>query len=173
MDSFFGIGFPELVLILILAGIVMGPQRIRHVARTLGSLVGQMQLISRQFTRQLNAELDALDSDEIKGTVNDVKELQREMAKLRRQFSALPNELLQEGKKVTQEAEETLKPAAATNEQLLQEVRDARRAAEERLRKAASGREEAPTEADSTENPPVPAPHPLPTPVDVPDDPEA
>lgn len=173
MDSFFGIGLPELVLILILAGIVMGPQRIRHVARTLGSLVGQMQLISRQFTRQLNAELDALDSDEIRGTVNDVKELQQEMAKLRRQFSSLPSELMDEGKRAAREAEETLKPAAATDEQLLQEVRDARKAAEERLRIAASEREEAPSETAGAESPPVPTPHALPTPLDVPDDPEA
>lgn len=173
MDSFFGIGLPELVLILILAGIVMGPQRIRHVARTLGSFIGQMQLVSRQFTRQLNAELDAIDSDEIKGTVQDVKELQQEMAKLRRQFSSLPNELLQEGRKVTREAEESLKPAAATNEQLLQEVRDARRAAEQRLRQVGSEKKEEPASEESTEHLPVPAPEPLPTPIDIPDDPEA
>lgn len=173
MDSFFGIGVPELVLILILAGIVMGPQRIRHVARTLGSFIGQMQLISRQFTRQLNAELDALDSDEIKGTVQDVKELQREIANLRRQFSSLPKELLQEGKQVTREAQEALKPAAATNEELLQEVKEARRAAEQRFKQVAGETEETPDDEGSVEEPPVPAPQPLPSPVDVPDDPEA
>lgn len=173
MDSFFGIGLPELVLILILAGIVMGPHRIRHVARTLGSFIGQMQLVSRQFTRQLNAELDAMDSEELKGAVQDVKELQREMANLRRQFSALPGELLQEGKKATREAEETLKPAAASNEELLREVRDARRAAEQRLREAAGALEEAQTKEEAVEEPPVPTPQSLPTPIDVPDDPEA
>ena len=79
MDSFFGIGFPELVLILLLAGMVMGPQRIRQVARTLGRLVAQVQGISREFTRQLNAELDAIDNKEMRGTINDVNELRQRL----------------------------------------------------------------------------------------------
>ena len=88
MDSFFGIGFPELVFILVLAGLVMGPQRIRQVARTLGRLIGQMQSVSRQFTRQLNAELDALDSPEFKGAMEDMKALREEVDELHRAWSA-------------------------------------------------------------------------------------
>ncbi|MCP5098981.1 MAG: twin-arginine translocase subunit TatB, partial [Chloroflexi bacterium] len=61
MDSFFGIGFPELVTILILAGIVMGPARIGRVARWLGRTTAQLQTISRGFMRQLSAELESVD----------------------------------------------------------------------------------------------------------------
>ena len=106
MDSFFGIGFPELVMILILAGLVLGPQKIRQVARTLGRFVAQMQSISRQFTRQLNAELDAaLDAEEMKGTLDDVKALQREVTDLRRQVSSLTDEAVAEGRKALEEGE--------------------------------------------------------------------
>lgn len=163
MDSFFGIGLPELVLILILAGIVMGPHRIRHVARTLGSIIAQMQLISRQFMRQLNTELDAAGSTEIKGAAQDLKELQREVASLRRQFSSLPNELLEEGKKATREAEETLRPATVTTEQL-------RREGTQPHQPASANQTQTTTGEVATEQLPV---TPLPTPVDVADDPES
>jgi Sec-independent protein translocase protein TatA len=72
MDSIFGIGLPELMVILLLAGLFMGPHRIRRVARTLGYWTAQLQTISRQFARQLNTELDSLDSGEMKGALQDV-----------------------------------------------------------------------------------------------------
>lgn len=153
MDSFFGIGFPELVMILILAGLVLGPQKIRDVARTLGRFVAQMQVISRQFTRQLNAELDAMDSAEVKEALEDVKALRREMASLRRQVTSLPDEVVREGRKSLEEGEKifkgrTIEPPATPHEE--------------------------PVEEDSTEPaaPVVPTPADLPKPIPVPDDPE-
>lgn len=109
MDSFFGIGFPELVLILLLAGMVMGPQRIRQVARTLGRLVAQVQGISREFTRQLNAELDAIDNKEMRGTINDVNELRRQVAELQQQVRSIPAGLAGEGKRAAQEGQQHLR----------------------------------------------------------------
>ncbi|MFN2223211.1 MAG: twin-arginine translocase TatA/TatE family subunit, partial [Candidatus Promineifilaceae bacterium] len=84
MDSIFGIGVPELVIILLLAGLVMGPQRIRQIAYTLGRITAQLQKVSREFTRQLNAELDSLEDGSIRDTMDDVKQLQKEVAELRR-----------------------------------------------------------------------------------------
>lgn len=170
MDSFFGIGLPELVLILIMAGIVMGPHRIRHVARTLGRIIAQMQLISRQLMRQLNSELDAAGATEIKGAAQDLKEIQREVASLRRQFSSLPNELFHEGKKATREAEETLRPAAVTAEQLSQEGRQAIREGAQQRQPASANQTQTTTGEVAAEQLPV---SPLPTPVDVADDPES
>ena len=57
MDSLLGIGMPELVVILLLAGIVMGPERIRPVARWLGQALAQLQLLAASLIRQVNAEL--------------------------------------------------------------------------------------------------------------------
>lgn len=104
MDSLFGIGLPELVLILILAGMVMGPQRIRQVARMLGRITAQLQSISREFARQLNAELDALDSGELKGTMNDLRSLQQEVEALRRELRQAPEALRGETQAALQEA---------------------------------------------------------------------
>lgn len=151
MDSFFGIGFPELVFILILAGLVMGPHRIRQVARTLGKLVAQMQAISQEFTRQLNAELDAVDSEEVRGAVDDMKALRREVDDLRRQVKSIPQELAQEGKKAVEEGERAFKPVSRpTPEQK-------------------TGTE---SEESEQELPSGPMPDALPNPIDVPDDPQ-
>ena len=90
MDSFFGIGTLELLVILFLAGILLGPQRIRHVAKWLGRTTAQLQAVARTFTRQLNAELDAADSGgELRDTMNELKDLRRQVADLRREVTSV------------------------------------------------------------------------------------
>ncbi|HSM57275.1 MAG TPA: twin-arginine translocase TatA/TatE family subunit [Candidatus Sulfomarinibacteraceae bacterium] len=151
MDSFFGIGFPELVLILILAGLVLGPKRIREVARTLGRLIGQMQAISNQFKRQLNAELDALDSEEMRGAVQEMKQLRREVDDLRKQVRSIPEEVAREGRQAVTEGETAFKPVSRSEPQPT----------------PSSG-----TDSDGAERPAVPTPDDLPKPIEVPDDPQ-
>ena len=99
MDSFFGVGFPELVLILLLAGLVLGPQRIREVARMLGKGIVQLQKISREFSRQLNSELDQMDRAEIKGALDDVQTLQKQVTDLRQQVWQASTNFMSESKK--------------------------------------------------------------------------
>ncbi len=89
MDSIFGIGLPELIFILLIAGIVMGPQRIRQTARWLGVMVVKLQRISRDFTRQLNAELDAADAGgDLRSTVDEVRQLKQQLAELKQEIRA-------------------------------------------------------------------------------------
>ncbi len=87
MDSIFGIGAPELIVILLMAGIVMGPQRMYQIARWLGRITAQLQTISRQFARQLATELENVDP---KG---DLKQARDEVQDLRKQISDLRHEL--------------------------------------------------------------------------------
>lgn len=156
MDSFFGIGFPELVMILILAGLVLGPQKIRKVARTMGRFVAQMQSVSRQFTQQLNAELDALDAEEVKGAVEDVKALQREMTDLQRRVSSLSEEAAAEGRKALEEGEKIFQGEEVAPPEAPGKAPD----------------KEQPTDGKSAETPTAPSAADLPNPIPVPDDPE-
>ena len=99
MDSFFGIGAPELILILLLAGIVMGPERIGKVARWLGKTTAQLQTISRQFMRQLNAELTAADQGkELQGAMDDIKALQRQINQLKNDLKASAMKPVEDGR---------------------------------------------------------------------------
>lgn len=98
MDSFFGIGFPELVLILLLAGLVLGPQRIREVSRMLGKWIAQLQKMTREFSRQLNSELDQMDRAEIKGALDDMRALQKQVNDLKQQVRQASTNFISENK---------------------------------------------------------------------------
>jgi Sec-independent protein translocase protein TatA len=147
MDSIFGIGIPELVIILLLAGLIMGPQRIRQVAHTLGRITAQLQKVSKEFTRQLNAELDSLEDGSLRNTMDDVRQLQKEVEELRRELAEAPKSLQNAGKKLTQETEDTLKDATAV----------------------AKGTEQG---TQDTQAEPSPPKSPLPKAIDVPGDPD-
>lgn len=125
MDSFFGIGFPELIVILVLAGLVMGPKRIRVVARTLGRWTAQLQGISREFARQLNAELDSLDDgDDMKATMQEMREMREELLSLRQELNQVPKAFIQDAKDAAEEGqavmdgkEPTYKPVSRSEEE--------------------------------------------------------
>jgi sec-independent protein translocase protein TatB len=61
MDSFFGIGGPELLLILVLATVILGPLRMIQVARGLGRLLRDLRNYSTELMSGLNEELAFLD----------------------------------------------------------------------------------------------------------------
>ena len=108
MNDIFGIGLPELIVILIIAGLFLEPQQIRGIARTLGRFVAQMQGIMLDFRRQINAELDAMNNAEMKDAIADLRQLQREVEELRRQVN--PQQLIDEGRRAAAEVERSFKP---------------------------------------------------------------
>ncbi len=111
MDSVFGIGFPELFTILILAGIVMGPERIGQVARWLGKVTAQLQAISRGFVRQLTVELESIDDGgQMKETVKEIQDLQKQLAELRGEIRGQAKGFIAESKSAVNEIEQSIKP---------------------------------------------------------------
>jgi sec-independent protein translocase protein TatB len=114
MDSFFGIGFSELVLILIVAGIVMGPERIGQAARWLGRTTAQLQKISRGFVRQLNQELDnSGDGQAIKETMQELQQLRKELTDLRGEVNQTTREAARSGQKAVEEIQNSINPPKA------------------------------------------------------------
>lgn len=83
----FDIAFSELVVIAIVALIVIGPEKLPKVARTLGTLAGRMQKYMTQIKEEVNresrfAELQKL-QDEIRNAGNAAQEkLQSEADKI-------------------------------------------------------------------------------------------
>lgn len=115
MDSFFGIGFPELILILIVAGIVMGPERIGVAARWLGRTTAQLQKISRGFVRQLNQELDnSGDGQAIKETMQELKQLRKELTDLRGEVTQTTSEATKSGQQAFSDIKNSIKPPNMT-----------------------------------------------------------
>lgn len=111
MDNFFGIGLPELILILVIAGVVMGPERIVLIARWLGKTTAQLQSVSRAFVRQLHAELDGTDdSDAFKDVMTELQGLRSELENLKGEFTSIATGTVQDSKDVIQEIENSIKP---------------------------------------------------------------
>jgi sec-independent protein translocase protein TatB len=69
----FGIGTNELLIILVLAGIVLGPERLARTAREIGKLVRNLKAYFGSLTDELKSELDVL--DDLKKVGNDLKKL--------------------------------------------------------------------------------------------------
>lgn len=59
----FDIGFPELLLLAVIGMVVIGPERLPGVARTIGRGLGQAKRAMHKFQRQLEDEVRLDDSD--------------------------------------------------------------------------------------------------------------
>lgn len=68
----FGIGGTELIVILLLAAIVLGPRRLAVSARELGKLIRNLKGYFQALSDDLGHELDLL---------SELKEVQQEMTK--------------------------------------------------------------------------------------------
>ena len=60
----FGVGLPELIVIMVLGLLVLGPQRLPEVARMIGRLYGQLRRASEEFQRTIRQDLAALERQE-------------------------------------------------------------------------------------------------------------
>lgn len=70
MDGIFGIGGNELLVILVLAAVVLGPERIARLARDLGRFVRNVKSYFAALSGELKSELDIL--DEMEKLKNDI-----------------------------------------------------------------------------------------------------
>lgn len=104
--SIFGIGFGELIFILIFAGVFLGPQRIRTVARAMGKYTAYLQRAMRQFRTQLTSELDTAEQAELRAALADIRDLQKQMSDLRGELQATGNAFVGDTKALLQGMED-------------------------------------------------------------------
>ncbi len=64
-EVMFGIGTTEILVILVVALLVIGPESLPKVARTVGKALGEFRKVSNEFQRTLNTEI-ALEEHEQK-----------------------------------------------------------------------------------------------------------
>ena len=72
--EFFGVGAPELLVILLITLIVVGPQRLPEMAAQLGRFMRAFQRYSSQVTREFNETMHDLEREynEVKGDWHEV-----------------------------------------------------------------------------------------------------
>ncbi|MCK5920271.1 MAG: twin-arginine translocase TatA/TatE family subunit, partial [Methylococcales bacterium] len=117
MNSIFGIGIPELLLILIVAGLILGPRQIREVARMLGRVTGKLQGFSgemRQLARLLSTELDAI--EDVRAAKDDLQLLQKQLTSLQRDLNLAKNEFMKTQTETMKGMEKEVKAAVGEGE---------------------------------------------------------
>jgi len=116
--NFFGIGPLEVILILVLALIVLGPQRLPEVAAQLARLVRQARRYAGQVTSQLKYELGDLvqDYQALREELRQLREELREQSKpLEEELKAVGSELKASSESIQAAASgEVAKPQQAT-----------------------------------------------------------
>ena len=107
----FDIGFSELVVIGIVALLVIGPERLPKVARTVGLLLGRAQRYVSDVKSDINREMQL---DELKKLQSQVVESAREMeSSVRQEFDAARSTLESPVQAAVAELEATAQSASA------------------------------------------------------------
>ena len=110
--NFFGVGLPEIILIMVLTLIVVGPQRLPELAAQLARLVRQ----ARRYAGQVNSQL----RHELGDITQDYEVLRQELHQLRRELSQQAKPLQEElnaARTDLKAARESVEKAAAKEEQ--------------------------------------------------------
>ena len=59
--NIFGVGLPEMGLIMIVALLVFGPKKLPEISRSLGSAIRDLQKASKQFEEEFKKESEAIE----------------------------------------------------------------------------------------------------------------
>ena len=62
--NIFGIGLPEIAVIVILALLIFGPKRLRQLGKTIGKTLKGLQTASKEFENEINKTLKLNENDE-------------------------------------------------------------------------------------------------------------
>lgn len=104
----FDVSFSELMLIGVIALIVIGPERLPKVARTVGHLLGRAQRYVNDVKSDIQREIDLKEIGDIKG---QMEEAARSVKASMDETQATISQPLDEAKKALQDAQSLVNPA--------------------------------------------------------------
>lgn len=109
----FNFGVTEVMLIAIVGLIVIGPERLPRVARTLGHLFGRMQRYVTDIKADINREVEL---DELRKLQSSMKEAAQEIEEsVSKQVNFIEDEVQQAESETRKSVEEAVQPAAGIN----------------------------------------------------------
>jgi sec-independent protein translocase protein TatB len=106
----FDIGASEILVIGVVALIVIGPERLPRVAKTLGLLFGRMQRYVGEVKADINREIELDELRKLKATMQDAARTIEQTVST--QVNYIDNEVKQAGSEIKKEVETAVAPAA-------------------------------------------------------------
>ncbi len=104
----FDIGFSEIFIIAVVALIVIGPERLPRVARTLGHLFGRLQRYVAEVKADINREMELDELRKLQSTVQDAaREIEQDVSA---QVQYVESEVKQAGEEAKQTVESAAEP---------------------------------------------------------------
>jgi sec-independent protein translocase protein TatB len=100
----FDIGFSEMMVIAVLALIVIGPERLPRVARTLGHLAGRLQRYVADVKSDINREIE----------LDELRKMRESMQQAASSFQSTVNEEMSKASAEVSKVEGELNAAAAS-----------------------------------------------------------
>lgn len=101
----FDIGFSELLVIGVVALIVIGPERLPKVARTIGSLIGRLNRYVSQVKQDVERDIN----------LDELRKAQKEMQETAQKYEIMASETTQAVKEEADQVEKTIGAMAATD----------------------------------------------------------
>jgi TatA/E family protein of Tat protein translocase len=86
--AMFGIGMPELILILALALIVIGPKKLPDVARALGRAMGEFKKATRELKESMEVEEDLRELKNVKSAFDELNQTVKDPLSLKKGSAA-------------------------------------------------------------------------------------
>ncbi len=77
--DFYGIGLQEIFIVLLIALIVVGPQRLPRMALKLGQIMRRLRMVTSEMARDITEEVNRETTDLKSDIVFDAKEIVTEM----------------------------------------------------------------------------------------------
>lgn len=109
----FNFGMTEVMMIAIVGLIVIGPERLPRVARTLGHLFGRMQRYVTDIKADISREVEL---DELRNLQSSMKEAAQEIEQsVSKQVNMIEDEVQQAETETRKNVEEAVQPAAGIN----------------------------------------------------------
>ena len=111
----FDVGFSEIVVIAVVALIVIGPERLPKVARTLGHLFGRMQRYVNDVKSDISREMELDELRKLQATVQDAaRAIEHSVNKEITSTESQLNSIAASAQEAVQPPAETAAPAPAT-----------------------------------------------------------
>jgi len=127
--SFFNIGPWELMVILAIAILLVGPKRVVEISRAIGRITSQMRKLSREFMGTIQAELQAAERDTRRVLESAAGEERRPAASIPAELQAVEREMRQvagnvdgDGAKATTGFQAELRDTERETRQALEEI---------------------------------------------------